>query len=97
MSYEVMAYEKARHDYFDVETELDALTATVKGVATALELNPFTVDTNAWPSSERIAAVLAKVRSVRQELRDTWAAVPEGMRSDLEPPPEGVLRDGPAG
>ena len=28
MSYEVMAYEKARHDYFDVETELDALTAT---------------------------------------------------------------------
>src|SRR5215207_2868097 len=35
MSYEVMAYEKARLDYAEAETELAALTATVKAAATA--------------------------------------------------------------
>ncbi len=91
MSYEVMAYEKARLDYAEVETELAALTATVKAAATTLELDPFSIDAPAWPSSEQIVSVLAKVRAVRQELRDTWAAVSEEMRSDLEPPPEGSL------
>src|SRR5215210_7474739 len=93
MSYEVMAYEKARLDYSEAETELAALTATVKAAATTLELDPLSIDAPAWPwpSSEQIASVLAKVRAVRQELRDTWAAVPEEMRSDLEPPPEGSL------
>ena len=93
MSYEVMAYEKARLDYSEAETELAALTATVKAAATTLELDPLSVDASAWPwpSSEQIVSVLAKVRAVRQELRDTWAAVPEEMRSDLELPPEGSL------
>jgi hypothetical protein len=93
MSYEVMAYEKARLDYSEAETELAALTATVKAAATTLELDPLSIDAPAWPwpSSDQIVSVLAKVRAVRQELRDTWAAVPEEMRSDLEPPPEGSL------
>src|SRR5689334_11594527 len=93
MSYEVMAYEKARLDYSEAETALEALTASVKAAATALELDPFSVDASAWPSSEQIASVLARVRSARQELRETWAAVPGGMRSNVEPPPEGVIRD----
>ena len=98
MSYEVMAYEKARLDYSNAETELAALTATVKAAATTLELDPLSIDAPAWPwpSSEQIVSVLAKVRSARQELRDTWAAVPEGMRPGLEPPPEGALPDSPA-
>ena len=93
MSYEVMAYEKARLDYAEAETELAALTATVKAAATTLEFDPLSIDAPAWPwpSSEQIVSVLAKVRTVRQELRDTWAAVPEEMRSGLEPPPEGSL------
>ncbi len=95
MSYEVLAYEKALRDYAEAQIELAALTATVKAAATTLELDPLSVDAPAWPwpSSEQIVSVLAKVRSVRQELRDTWAAVPEGMRSELEPPPEGVPRE----
>ncbi|HZI76026.1 MAG TPA: hypothetical protein VFD73_18805 [Gemmatimonadales bacterium] len=93
MSYEVMAYEKARLDYAEAETALEALTASVKAAATALELDPFSVDASTWPSSEQIASVLARVRSARQELRETWAAVPGAMRSNVEPPPEGVIRD----
>src|SRR5215218_10556732 len=93
MSYEVMAYEKALHDYAEVESELAALTATVKAAATTLELDPLSVDAPAWPwpSSEQIVSVLAKVRAVRQELRDTWAAVLEEMRPDLGRPRRAAL------
>jgi len=45
-----------------------------------------------WPSAERITELLSTVRFARQELRDAGAAVPEHMRSSLEPPPEGVIR-----
>ena len=93
MSHEVMAYEKAWLDYSEAETALDELTATVKASGTALELDPFSVEVCAWPSSEQIASVPARVRSARQELRETWAAVPGAMRSNVEPPPEGVIRD----
>ena len=92
MSSEIMAYEKALHDYYAAQPELKALIDTVTQAADALRADPLAFDVSAWPSPEKIEAVLAKARSVRQGLRDTWAAVPAGMRSSIEPPPEKAIR-----
>ena len=94
MSYELMAYEKARHDYVVAGHELKALIRTLSAAVRDLRVERLDIDPRAWPSFERMKRQVAKVRSIRQELRETWAAVPEGMRAGLQPPPEGAIRDG---
>jgi hypothetical protein len=89
MSYEVMAYEKARHDCRAARQELHALTGAVAEVAAALLTDRLDVDLSRWPSRERMTALFARVRAAEQELDETWAGLPEGMKSGLEPPPKG--------
>jgi hypothetical protein len=91
MSFEVMAYEKALHDYREAEDELQALIATVARTTDALLADPLGFDVSTWPTPEEIAVIAQKARMARQELRETWAEIPDGVRAELEAPPEEAL------